>query len=387
MTARETTERDQLIDALRAAALTGVIVMNMMTFSGLAYLTPEVRADILGVADRLAWSFLRIFVDGKALAAFSFMFGVSFSMIIARMQPLDSVPVLRLVPRLLTLFMIGLFNAVFLFWADILMTYAALGLILPFAARLPARLLTPIAAALILAGPVALALAGMGPAGPVPRGHMDSIDAFASPALADVIRQNLRMMFNASDSADSILLLRFFTLSGLFLLGLAAGKSGVLTALADDRRLLLRLGAVMAVAGLTMKLTLRLAVEPAGLWALLNLQAPLMALGYLMLVAAALAGSMAKPLRRLLAPLGRMTLSGYLMSAALAQFVFYGWGLGLIGQMGTFAVIAVACGIYAMLLAFAHLWFRHFRCGPWEWLWRSLTKLQPQPFLADRVAR
>ncbi|MGY6534118.1 MAG: DUF418 domain-containing protein [Pararhodobacter sp.] len=387
MAIHKTQERNALIDSLRAIALAGVIVMNMMTFSGLAYLTPEMRADMLGTVDWIAWSGLRILIDGKALAAFSFMFGFSFSLIIGRMTTHDGVQIRALVQRLLTLFLIGLFNAVFLFWADILMTYAALGLILPFAARLPARLLAGIAGVLILAGPAALAVAGLGAAAPVPRGHIDSIEAFASPVITDVIRQNLHMMFSASESANSMLVLRFFTLSGLFLLGLAAGKSGALTALLDHRGVLLRLGAALALTGLAMKLALRLLVDPVGLWALLNLHTSMMALGYLMLVAAALSGGVMHRFRRILAPLGKMTLTGYLMSAALGQMVFYGWGLGMIGQLGTMAVIGVVVGVYALLLAFAHLWFRHFLCGPWEWLWRSLTTLRPQPFLADRLAR
>lgn len=387
MSVQEPGDRDISIDALRAVALAGVIVMNMMTLSGLAYLTPEMRADQLGPADRMAWSALRILVDGKALAAFSFMFGVSFSLILARIDAAAGVPVGRIVPRLLTLFLIGLFNAVFLFWADILMTYAVLGLLLPFAARVPVRLLLAIAVVLILAGPVAIALAGMGAVVPVPRGHVENIEAYASPALADVVRQNLHMVFKAPETADSMLLLRLFTLSGLFLLGLAAGRSGVMARLAADRRLLLSAGTVLALVGLAMKLVLRLGHDPSGAMALLNLHAPVMALGYLMLVTAALSGPSMDGLRRLLAPLGRMTLTGYLMSALLGQMLFYGWGLGLIGQLGTMAVIGVAAGIYGLLLAFALLWFRHFLVGPWEWLWRSLSQLRPQPLLVDRMAR
>ena len=358
--------------------------MNMMTFAGLAYLTPETRAATLGAVDQLAWAFLRSAVDGKALAAFSFMFGVSFSLILGRLGTDDGIPLRRLIQRLLTLFLIGLFNAVFLYWADILMTYAALGMILPFAARLPSWLLAGIASLLILAGPLALAISGMDVAAPPPRGHVDSIEAFASPSLIDIIRQNLQMMANASDSADSTLLLRLFILSGLFLLGLAAGKSGLIARLSDNRGVLLRLGAVLVLAGLAMKLTMRLMDDPTGPWAMLNLQSPVMALGYLMLIAFVLSARGMAGTRRVLAPLGRMTLTGYLMSALLGQLFFYGWGFGLIGQVGTMAAIGVAAVIYLALLGFAHLWFRRFLVGPWEWLWRSLARLQPLPITGDR---
>ncbi|MCC5988067.1 MAG: DUF418 domain-containing protein [Pararhodobacter sp.] len=380
-------DRHALIDSLRAVALAGVIAMNMMTFSGLAYLTPEMRAEMLGTFDHMVWAFLRIFVDGKALAAFSFMFGFSFSIILNKALAADERPGRRFIRRLGTLFLIGLFNALFLFWADILMTYALLGLILPLAARLPTRLITALALALILAAPLTLALGGYGAPAPVPRGHLDSLDAYASPQIADTLRQNWHMIMNASESADSMLVLRLFTLSGLFLLGLAAGKSGLVLALAENRARLLGLGLALTLAGLLMKLALRFAVEAEGIWALLNLQGPVMALGYLLLIGAALAGPAASGVRWLLAPLGRMTLTGYLMSAVFGQLIFYGWGFGLIGQLGTLAVLAVAAGLYALLLLFAQLWFRHFLVGPWEWLWRSMTNMKPQPIAGNHAPR
>ncbi|WP_071799164.1 DUF418 domain-containing protein [Natronohydrobacter thiooxidans] len=378
--------RDTLIDSLRAIALAGVIVMNLMTFSGLAYLTPEMRAEMLGVADQLLWALLRIFVDDKALSAFSFMFGFSFSLILRKALSAQDAAT-RFLRRLLVLFLIGLFNALFLFWADILMSYALLGLILPLAARLPNSGIAGLAIALLLVGPVVVASGGYGIPAPVPMGHVESLEAYASPQFADMIRQNWHMLVNASEGADGTLVLRFFQLAGLFLLGLAAGRSGVLMALSSDRERLLRLGLAAMLAGLVMALAARYLVEPAGVWVMLNLESPVMALGYLMLIAGALASPQAGWLRRFLAPLGRMTLTGYLMTAICGQMLFYGWGLGLIGQVGTLAVLGIAAAIYLVLILFARIWLRLFSIGPWEWLWRYLTNLHPMAYAARGIAR
>ncbi|KPP84362.1 MAG: uncharacterized protein HLUCCO07_09055 [Rhodobacteraceae bacterium HLUCCO07] len=385
MSTEATHRRDDLIDSLRAVALAGVIIMNMMTFSGLAYLTPEMREEALGSVDQLAWVVVQILVDDKALAAFSFMFGFSFSVILGKAVSSGDASA-RFFRRLVVLFMIGLFNALFLFWADILMSYAVLGLILPFAARLPSGVIAGLALALILAAPMTLALGGYEVPTPVPRGHTESLDAFASPEVTDTVKQNWHMIFAASETSDSTFVLRFMTLMGLFLLGLAAGKSGVLMALAGRRDYLLRLGLIFALVGFTMNLLLRYAVEPEGFWIMLKLEGPVMSLGYLMLIAAALAGPSVGWLRRLLAPLGRMTLTGYLTTALSGQALFYGWGLGLIGQLGTLGVLAFAAGLYAMLIAFAHLWLSCFPFGPWEWLWRRLTSLLPEPRIRRGLA-
>jgi len=374
-------ERDTRIDAVRAIILTVVIIMNMMTLSGLAYLSPDARAQALGTLDLLAWDFLAIFLDGKALAAFSFMFGLSFSMILSRAGPENGASAAQIIRRFLVLGAIGLFNAIFLFWADILMTYAALGLLLPLAARLPQRVIVGLGTALILAGPVALALSGIDPPAPVPEGRDDSLQAFASSSYADTITQNLNMVTGAADTVNGTLILRFFMLSGLFLLGLAVGRSNLPARFKALRVPMFKLGALCLCLGLGAGAALRLTQTPEGVWFLLYLETPIMALGFLMLLTAALHGKKEGWLHVMLAPLGRMSLTGYLGASILGQVLFYGWGFQLIGQAGTVAVMAIALAVTALLVSFAHLWFRHFVYGPWEWLWRSLTHLSPQPIV------
>ena len=379
-------QRNTRIDAVRAVALSVVIIMNMMTLSGLAYLSPDARAQMLGSVDLAAWQFLEVFLDGKALAAFSFMFGLSFSIILQRAQAGGEERTARIIRRFLVLGLIGAFNAVFLFWADILMTYAALGLLLPLAAKLSQRVTFGLGAGLILAGPVALALSRVDQPVPVPEGRYDSLEAFASSNYMDAITQNLNMVTEAADAAPGMLVLRLFMLSGLFLLGLAVGKSALPSQFAALRASMMRAGAACVALGLGAGLALRMIDAPQGVWFLLYLETPLMALGYLMVLTAALHGPHLGWVHRFLAPLGRMSLTGYLTSSAIGQAVFYGWGLQLIGQAGTLMVAALALGVTLLLIGFAHLWFRHFIYGPWEWLWRSLTQLQTQRlFVRDAV--
>jgi uncharacterized protein len=80
-----------------------------------------------------------------------------------------------------------------------------------------------------------------------------------------------------------------------------------------------------------------------------------------------------------LAPLGRMTLTTYLSQSVVITFVFYGWGLGLTGQVGTAACFGLCVAVFAAQIAIARLWLARFRFGPAEWLWRTLTygRLQP----------
>ena len=79
------------------------------------------------------------------------------------------------------------------------------------------------------------------------------------------------------------------------------------------------------------------------------------------------------------APAGRMALSNYLLQSGLFSLIFYGFGAGQFGRMGSAAGALLALlGYTAQLLASA-AWLRRFRYGPLEWLWRSLTYGRMEP--------
>jgi uncharacterized membrane protein YeiB len=101
------------------------------------------------------------------------------------------------------------------------------------------------------------------------------------------------------------------------------------------------------------------------------------ALGYLGLVTVLMQGAAAKWLSWL-APAGRMALTNYLMQSVLMGLFFYGYGLGHygMGRAGQFAFVLV---VYVAQVVFSQLWLRHFRYGPFEWLWRSITYWRWQP--------
>jgi uncharacterized protein len=83
------------------------------------------------------------------------------------------------------------------------------------------------------------------------------------------------------------------------------------------------------------------------------------------------------PLRRLLAmlvPAGRMTLTLYVGQSLVAAWLLYGYGLGLWDDFTTAEMVLWGVAAFAAQLALAALWFRGFRYGPLEWLWRAGTR-------------
>jgi uncharacterized protein len=82
-----------------------------------------------------------------------------------------------------------------------------------------------------------------------------------------------------------------------------------------------------------------------------------------------------------LAACGRMALTNYLIQSIVFGFVFYGYGLGLFGHLGSAPVACIGIMFYIAQVYASRVWLTRFLFGPFEWLWRSLAYGRRQPFL------
>jgi uncharacterized protein len=85
------------------------------------------------------------------------------------------------------------------------------------------------------------------------------------------------------------------------------------------------------------------------------------------------------PITRVFGAVGRMALTNYLLQTIICTTIFYGHGLGLFGQVERSGQILIVLGVWIFQLVVSPLWLRHYRFGPAEWAWRSLTYWQLQP--------
>ena len=86
----------------------------------------------------------------------------------------------------------------------------------------------------------------------------------------------------------------------------------------------------------------------------------------------------------LLAPAGQMALTNYLLHALILLIVFFGVGFGLIGKLSNAWIPLMAIGLFSVQLIFSTVWLRHFKFGPAEWLWRTLTYGRRQAMLVPQ---
>ncbi len=172
---------------------------------------------------------------------------------------------------------------------------------------------------------------------------------------------------------------------GLFLLGAALWRSGIVHSAAAHRRLLFAAAIIGILLGGGLELAAaardlfdgpslgraRYPVERAG--------AIVLALGYAAAVVAAVSLPRGRRALGWAAPLGRMAFTNYLAQSVICGWIFYGYGLGQFDRLGVAATLAIGVCIYAAQVAFSAWWLHRYRFGPVEWLWRSCMYGTAQP--------
>jgi uncharacterized membrane protein YeiB len=82
-------------------------------------------------------------------------------------------------------------------------------------------------------------------------------------------------------------------------------------------------------------------------------------------------------------------LAGHLLADLKFMSIFsmlFGAGIFLMGKVERVGQLAMVLAIWAFQLVVSPVWLRYFLFGPLEWLWRSLTYLQWEPFRRPAAA-
>jgi len=400
-------ERIQIVDILRGFALFGILFVNMTIFSQPMQAIVLPADPNLPFYDRAALWLIHALGEGKFYALFSLLFGLGLTLQMERIEGRGG----RFVPlyarRLLVLLGIGLVHAFLIWMGDILILYALLGfLLILFRKARPRTLL--IWVVILIALPLlfsAAATALIAWASNFPEATSQIEQSFAQTEAAFVSDlQRAAQVYTHGDFAAitaqrvsdyfGIGMTGFavmgFNVMAMFLLGVYFGKRGFFKNLPENQGLFRKLLLWGLLIGLTGNLLYATLIIPISriyqtwtLWLATTGQtvgAPLLMLAYVSaLCLLALSPGWGKRLR-VLAPVGQMALTNYLMQSIICTLIFYGYGLGLFGKVGHAAGIALAIAIYLLQIPFSHWWMKRFYYGPAEWLWRSLTYLKPQPF-------
>ncbi|HEX8055013.1 MAG TPA: DUF418 domain-containing protein [Novosphingobium sp.] len=401
------TDRVVSLDLIRGVAVLGILAINIAGFAGpsAATLTPHVPHPA-SMLDETVFAGTFVLFEGKMRALFTILFGASLLLFIERAEAKGRDGEMLQLRRLGWLLIFGLLHYFLFWWGDILFVYGVAGILALFTRELPPRPML-IAAFAIFAGWHLAGLIGTLPdlraeehvrlavaSAQEARHHTEFLAAFNERAVDELAEYRLgyadQIGIKLSERPFWLIETTFPNLGEtlpLVLVGMALLRSGFFAG-AWPRRRLVALAATCGAIGLVLTLAMlgwlwERHFPPRGMSiALLYATALphlLMALAYaalLVLIAPRLAPTWLG--RRLIAA-GRMAFTNYIATTVLMTAIFYGWGLGLVGTVGHAGQLGFVAFGWVLMLGWSQPWLAHFRQGPLEWLWRSLTELRLLP--------
>ncbi len=388
-------ERQPALDVLRGAALLGILLVNvqLMAGSGVAEVLLGVGEPMVTTVERVVGGLIGWLVAGKFISSFSILFGVGAALIAERALARGRAPRRLLARRYGLLVLAGLAHMVLLFPGDVLFPYGLTGFVLLAFLRVRDRTLAIWIVVLLVLSAVGLTgatLAGSDAALDPATTELlagalaDAQAAYAAGSYAGVVAWQATLSLIVQSSA---LVALPWTLA-LFLIGMLAHRRGYALDPAVHRAALVRIARIALPVGLVLNLPLLLTgpvaetatMADASMAVLVAASitnavgAPVLAVGYLAAFAVLVVDRGAeRGIRRRLAALGRIALTGYLLQSILAQVVFFGFGAyGRVALLGEpiLGMLAFVGGVWVVLLACAPWWTARFRYGPFEWLWR-----------------
>lgn len=399
-------DRISSIDTLRGVALLGIFVMNIPIFAltGTAFFNPPVAGGFEGV-NFMTWLFSHLLFDMKMMSIFSMLFGAGVALMAERMDGTGRSAIGVHYRRMGWLLLIGMIHAYVIWFGDILVAYALVGMIVYPLRRVPAVWLVVIAGVLLAVG---MALTGLQQAmfeWMRTSTQPEAVEAwdetktmfFPTEAFLQEERSNVLGGFfeRIGANAMDVLFMQtyvfgafiFWRVAALMMLGMALHKWGVFKAARSSRFYVSLMAAGLLVGGglVTLGVFVNQAngFDPVAFFGVVgwfNYAGSIgMALAWIALVMLVCKAGVLGMVRHALASVGRMALTNYLMQSLIGAFIFYGWGLEYFGELSRSQLVPIILGVWALQLVLSPLWLWKFRFGPMEWLWRSLTYLRPAP--------
>ena len=391
-------ERADILDVLRGFALLGVLLDNIFGFTGWGFFTQSMRESLsTWPADGIVALSEFTFIKGKFYSLFSLLFGIGFSIILIRNEQRGIDPLKIFYRRLFILLLIGAGHLFLLWEGDILMLYALIGMLLPLFRKCSDKALLTWAAALILS-PILIDIVKVllhVKTGDFIEAIAKRIDTSNGVPTDDSYAQYLfkegsgwkewrnwqrsGFFWRYSDLIESN---RIPKVLGMFLLGFYAGRKMIYADLENHVSLFKKLRFWGFVIGIPSAVTCtyfgifqKSIPNPLGLGNTFFYAFSVvpLCLAYTSVICLHWIKRKGNSKLKVLAPVGRMALTNYLMQTIIGITLYYGVGLGFGGNIGPAVFIPIGLGVYTLQIIYSNLWFKYFNYGPMEWIWRQLT--------------
>jgi uncharacterized protein len=397
------------LDIVRGVAVMGILAMNIVAFAMpiQAYFNPFAYGAQSAV-DLAAYAFNFVLVDGKMRGLFTFLFGASMLLVIELAEAKGDSAASVTYRRQLWLLLFGAIHFYLIWFGDILISYALVGMVAFLFRRLGVKALVGWGVALVLlqlalmgasaayAHSLAAVMAGPDPGAATIKEWNEFAGDFAVPSaakLGEILALHLgpwtgivreQLTDHLGDPVFFTLLFGPETLAYM-LFGMAALKSGFLTGEWAERRYeriaLIGFALTIPIYGIICWRLFADGFSVPGIFTWYMAATvpvrPVMVIAY-----AALIIDLTRNggwLVDRIAAAGRAAFTNYLGSSILMTGLFYGWGFGLYGSLARAELYLVVLAMWVLMLLWSKPWLDRFAYGPFEWLWRSLARWQVQP--------
>ena len=380
-------ERALMPDLLRAFALMGIAIVNVVGFA--QPLSSGFYAGGLDtLADEAAFGMMAALFLMKAYPLFAMMFGagLAWQLAAAERSGADAAP--RYFRRMVALVAIGWLHFVFFWYGDILITYGLLGCLFFTLRGASVKALICTGGALIALNTCILLLF----AWMVAVGETRAPEALAQArnSASEILQVKVFTSGSFMDAAEwrwaqlpavlpSVLLQQGIAVFGYFCLGLAAVKSGVIDQPGAriwrlSRWVFLPLGLAGSLWGASFLLRAEAMVTAPFLLGMAILMgfSVFSALGYAGVISLFSRGSPGL-VTRFFARAGSASLTAYLLQSAILSFLFAGYGAALFAKLSAWEAIACGSGVGLVSLLLTGLWRQFLARGPVEVLLRRVT--------------
>ncbi len=377
-------ERVDVADVLRGFAVMAIILLHSIEhFNFYSFPDTSWQPVWLNFLDKAIWDGLFFAFGSKAYGIFALLFGFSFFIQDDNQRMRGKDFRLRFCWRLLLLFIIGQFDAIF-FTGEILVMYSLVGFILVLTCRMPTKWLILLGGFFILQ-PICIyqmIRAGLDPGYEIMK--IESGPFWGATYAAqnggtfwETVKVNLWEGQLAS-LAWAWEHGRLLQTAGLFIFGMLIGRSGWL-----KKEYLSKWGRVLAIA--------ILAYFPlSGIYNMIgnyvsnpNFLTPfnilVSSLTNLCLMIMLIAGVLFAYYRTqrlsdtlsLLIPYGRMSMTNYVTQGIIGSALYYNWGFHL--QMGITGSVLIGIGIFIVQWMACRWWMKARSHGPLEYIWKKAT--------------
>lgn len=367
------------LDALRGIALLGILLVNIFVFHAPMSYYGEFYGVFEGIQIKTV-DFVVNFAGGKFLLIFAFLFG--YGIVLQQKSRSDSFNT-YFVKRMLVLFVFGALH-ILLFWSgDILASYALLGLLIIPLLRLSNRQILTLGILFILFPAIyylAVVLFGLPMVSIGQPVTLDNfISVFQKGSYLEVFQ--LRMKEFAAFAPENLVWYISKTF-GLFLIGIYSARKELFTTIKNNQSKYLLTAAILipiSVIWFSYRRNLfgmvDLEIEP--LWRPFFISLNVIfetALGFGYIFLFSIVFQKFEVITQILAKVGRLALTNYILQSLICVIIFYGFGFGYYGKLKPTDLVFMTIVIFSFNVVFSVLYLRFRRIGPLEFVWRKLIK-------------